>query len=88
MNSDNPDFFHLLQLLWVPVIAVIGWISRILDRKADKDSVDLMIDSVKETLNQMRMERQTMHEENIRRLDIINRNILDIVGGRYSGKDP
>lgn len=86
-TPDNNYILDFLHLLWVPVIATLGWFYNRLDDKVDKEELKSAIDNLKDTLDEMRHDRQSMHVENAERLEIINRNILDIIGGRYSRED-
>ena len=75
--------WHFLNLLFVPLTAMMGWFVKQLSGKADKEEVDRSLDTLTEALDSMRQERYQMHRENTERLDQIHQQLLDIVGGRY-----
>lgn len=84
MSNGESSPWHLVNLLFIPATAVIGWMAKQLSGKADKDEVNRTLDTLRELLESMRAERFQMHKENTERLDEIHRQMLDIVGGRYT----
>jgi len=81
MSEDSS--WHLVNLLFIPLTALMGWFSKQLSGKADKEEVNRSLSTLSESLEIMRQERQRMHSENTQRLDAIHQQLLDIVGGRY-----
>ncbi len=79
-SHDNLDFLHLLM---VPVVACVGWVMKQINQKATRSELKESIDALKQALTDMRHERHEMHVDNTRRLDKINEQLLDIVGGKY-----
>jgi len=85
--AEGGSPWHLVNLLFVPMTALMGWFARQLAGKADKDDVQRSMDTITESIADMRAERYQMHRENTERLDEIQKQLLDIVGGRYTRRE-
>jgi len=85
--SEGGSPWHLVNLLFIPLTALMGWFSKQLSSKADKEDVNRNLNTLSDALESMRQERQRMHSENTQRLDAIHQQLLDIVGGRYTRRD-
>lgn len=79
-NGEGSDLWHLLHLLWIPVLAVLRWMTGQIDKKADKEVMKESFDSLRDTIKEAAAQQRADHIQTAARLETFNATLLNALG--------